>query len=301
MISDSIAMAFVAGALALLALAALGWKWRRVRGTTLLAAWWWSVGCVLSIATVEMAAALGADQSASWIGPARFAAAMTALCPAMAVLGAKRPQDRAWQFVVVTLLAVLSMPSLEWMFLGDMSEIHPARIAFLAILIAIATLNGLATRFWPSSLLTCFAQMALIAPHLTFSFGWLPGAWGPLTGLALLAAAWDLIDLDVPRSLPTGAPLDRVWLDFRDRYGAVWSLRIMQRMNASAAMYDWPVVLAWRGFVSRSDGTPVENVPPLVEESLRTLLRRFVSQAWIDTRMIRDGATEATRRSGYKR
>ena len=293
MICDTIAPAVAAGALALVALIGLGWQWPRVRGTTLAAAWWWSVGCVVTIATIEVAAALGGDQSGAWIGPARFAAAMTALCPAMAVLGAKRPQDRAWQFVVLTLLAVLSMPSLEYVFLGDMSEIHPARIAFLAILIAIATLNGLATRYWPSSLLTCVAQVALIAPHLTFSFAWLPGAWGPLAGLALLAAAWDLIDLDVPRSLPAAAPLDRVWLDFRDAYGAVWALRVMQRINASVVMYDWPVTLSWCGFISRTEGTSVESMPPAVEDSLRTLLRRFVSQVWIDARL--DGVDRKSR------
>jgi hypothetical protein len=242
----------------------------------------------MSIAALEVAVALQDNPAASWVAPARFAAAMTALCPAMALLGAKRPQDRAWQFVVLTLLGVLSMPSLEWLFLGRMSEIHPARVVFVVFLIAVAVLNGLATRYWLSSVLVCLAQIALVAPHLATNFDALTGARGPLAGLGLLTGAWGLVGLGAPRGRGAMTPLDRVWLDVRDWYGAVWGLRIVQRINASAAMYDWPVVLTWRGFVSRADGTPAEDVPPLVEESLRTLLRRFVAPAWIDARMIRD-------------
>jgi hypothetical protein len=89
--------------------------------------------------------------------------------------------------------------------------------------------------------------------------------------------------------------LDRVWLDFRDAFGAVWALRVMERMNAASTMYGWPVLLSWNGFSPRDDAPEVSPVPPTVEESLRTLLRRFVSPEWIDERMQASRANEHPR------
>ncbi len=83
--------------------------------------------------------------------------------------------------------------------------------------------------------------------------------------------------------MPRG--LDRVWLDFRDAFGAVWGLRVMERMNASAAMLGWPVTLSWQGFLANEPGAGNVETPQIVEDSLRTLLRRFVSPAWIDERL----------------
>ena len=80
--------------------------------------------------------------------------------------------------------------------------------------------------------------------------------------------------------------LDRAWLDFRDAFEAVWGLRVCERINASATMYDWPVTLAWRGFRSRAGGPASESIPQAVEESLRTLLRRFVDPPWLDARLL---------------
>ena len=47
----------------------------------------------------------------------------------------------------------------------------------------------------------------------------------------------------------------------------VWSLRVAERMNTSAAMYAWPVQLGWQGFRDR-EPDPVPAVVPaaVVEE-----------------------------------
>jgi hypothetical protein len=76
-----------------------------------------------------------------------------------------------------------------------------------------------------------------------------------------------------------------VWRDFRDSFGTVWGLRVMERMNASAKMYDWPVALEWSGFTNRDSSQGDVHPPAAVEDSLRTLLRRFVSPGWIDKRL----------------
>lgn len=280
--------------LTLSALAVLIGQWRQVRGTTLVACVGWSLACVLSVAAVELLAALGGQSSPSHasLQPLRFVAAMSVFCPPMALLGAKRPQDLPWQFVVLTLWVVLSLPGLEGLAFGGMEEVHPARAWFLGALVAVATLNSLCTRFWPSALLTCMAQIALVGPHLTPDRGGAFVGWAPLAGLALLVAAWALMAVGWPRPAVDGQPLDRVWRDFRDGYGAVWALRVMQRMNASSEMYDWPVTLGWRGFAERHQGSMPDAVPVAVDDSLRTLLRRFVSPEWIDARLAEPSAAQ---------
>lgn len=276
------------------AAAALLLRWPRLRGTTLVAVWAWSLVALGAIALSEILIGTAAEgPSANWSRPLRFAAAMGSFCPIMAMLGAKRPQDRAWQFIVLSLWGILSLPAFEWLLFTGVREIHPARFWFLIVLVGVGALNGLATRGWSSSLLYGLGQLALIAPFFPQAQTWLSGDRGAWPGLALLAAAWTLQALPRrPRS--GGTALDRVWLDFRDAFGVVWSLRVAERMNASASMYHWPVMLHWQGFVPRESAADTTEVPAAVEESLRSLLRRFVSPAWIDERLGRLRENQAT-------
>jgi hypothetical protein len=291
------ASAIAAGLISLAAVAVLTLHRAEVRGTTLAAAWSWSCVSLGAIAGAEILVGLGGGfLTQNGATALRFGAAMTSFCPIMALLGAKRPQDRGWQFIVLSLWVVLALPSFEWLMFGRIHEIHPARFWFLVILVGIGALNGIATRFWPSSLLYCLGQMALIAPYLPPTSAMLSDSAGPLLGLCLMTAAWTLLAAGWPRAVGNVPPLDRVWLDFRDAYGAAWSLRVAERMNASAALYEWPVTLGWRGFRRRDTHLQGEEVPAAVEESLRGLLRRFVSPEWFDLRLGRaerqNGATD---------
>jgi hypothetical protein len=271
-----------------------------LRGTTLVAPWAWSLVALATIAATEAAAGLWAEPKATWIAQARFAAAASTFCPLVALLGAKRPQSGPWQYVVLSLWVVLSLPSVEWLLFGGLREIHPARLTFLGILVALGLLCGLGTRFWPSSVLYAAGQLGLLAPFL----GLAPrpaSAPAPLLGFAAIVLAWLLLAVPWPPERKASAPLDRLWLDFRDALGTAWALRVAQRMNASAATYDWPVRLAWQGFVD-SEGEHAADVPRAVEDSFRALLGRFVSSEWIDSRFQQAtqdaGATEGSTASG---
>jgi hypothetical protein len=272
----------VASGVALAGLAALIWQRPKTRGTTLVAPWVWSLITLLTLTAAELLIAVSAASSPPWAPDLRFAAAMSTFCPTMALLGAKRPQNRAWQVIVLSLWAILCLPSIEWLLYGGVAEIHPARFSFLVILIVTGALNGLGTRRWPSSLLYCAGQVALTWPFF-FAQSTIVATLAPLVGTSAIVLAWLLVAAESPRakSVP---PLDQVWLDFRDAFGVVWALRVAERMNASARMYDWPVLLGWRGFYPRTS-PPGADVPRGVEESLRTLLRRFVSPDWIDARL----------------
>ena len=123
-----------------------------------------------------------------------------------------------------------------------------------------------------------------MAPFLFTTIASLPDSSAPLVGLTLIAASYAL-PMNTRRAHARSTGLDRVWLDFRGAYGLVWSLRVAERMNTSAAMYEWPVRLGWQGFCNREPSAGPVVVPEAVEESLRTLLRRFVSADWIDARI----------------
>jgi hypothetical protein len=276
-----------------LGLAALAWRTPSLRGTTLVAPWVWSIMSLLAIVAGELLIGLAGDSPPqSWVAPLRFAAAMSTFCPTMAVLGAKRPQDRGWQFIVLSLWVILSLPSFEWLLFSGIQEMHAARFWFLMILIGVGAINGLGTRFWPSSLAYGLGQMALVFSWLPDKQAWLAGANGPLLGVLLIVTAWLLLAAGFPRAGKPVRPPDRVWLDFRDAFGLVWSLRVVERIHASAAMHDWPVTLAWHGFQARHEGAAIEAMPEAVVESLRTLLRRFVSPAWIDARLAEPAADD---------
>jgi hypothetical protein len=161
-------------------------------------------------------------------------------------------------------------------------EIHPARLAFLLILVGIGALCGVGTRFWLSSLLFAVGQIAILSPLFAGTTLGAPSAM--LLGLAAFVLAWLLLTADWPPARKCASPLDRLWLDFRDALGAAWALRVAQRMNASAQMNGWPVWLGWNGFEPRQGGQ-AGQVPHAVEESFRAILGRFVSPQWIDARL----------------
>lgn len=260
---------------------------RPLRGTTLVAPWWWAVASSLAVTAAGGAALWPGWWPADWLPPLRFAAAVTTFCPGMAVLGAKRPQDAAWKFVVFSLWVVLAWPALEWMVRatarsGEPFEIHGVRGSFLLVLIGLGLWHTLPTRFWAASLAGCLAQLTLLADQLP-----LVRSLGVRPELGLVAAAlgvWLLV-----RGLwrrPAGAPsFELAWREFRDLFGALWALRVAERVNAAALTNRWPVRLSWQGF----EGDPVTVLSRDERRALRqvveNLLRRFVSPEWLAERL----------------
>jgi hypothetical protein len=130
--------------------------------------------------------------------------------------------------------------------------------------------------------------LVLLAPHSAWNVKWFTGVCCPVSGLALGVLAIVLTVLGVMPSRGPRQGLDHVWIDFRNLFGAVWGLRVAERVNASARMYDWKFQLTWHGFV-RDDGNPMDELPaeivPAVKQNIGTLLRRFVSPDWIANRL----------------
>jgi len=261
---------------------------RGLSGTTMLASWRWAVLSVIAVSVTE--ACLLATGGDATIGePIRYLAATTTFCPMVAVLGAKRPQHRAWQLIVISLWAVLALPAAEALAFhaGSRLDIRDARGAFLWILVLVGLANALPTRFAVPAIVCAVAQATLLSAHLPF----LNLSTGPATasiGLALMVTALALSFMKAAQRYDRATAENRVWLDFRDMFGAVWGLRVQQRINDIANLQDWNVRLGWGGLTGISR-EPVEIISDddrnALNRAFRTVLRRFVSREWIDKRL----------------
>ena len=138
-------------------------------------------------------------------------------------------------------------------------------------------LTYLPTRFGIVALLVAVGQVALL--------------WDLLPGLPALGTTdWRLMIAAICFAMATAAgmlarprnanhPFDARWLRFRDRFGAMWGLRVIERVNAAATMYGWPFSLTWTGFYFHDAESSWDDVSEEVEADLRqtvdNLLRRF--------------------------
>jgi len=263
--------------------------------TTLTIPWIWSVVALLSLACLNLGELPLLGLSPAALSHGRYAAAVLSFMPLMAVLGASRPRDRGWHVVTFGLLVILLLPSAEsWLYRpGQRLVIEGARAWFLVILVGLGPVNYGATRFRASSLAMAAAQVLLLEKLLPWPAS-LKGAvvWGNLgAGFAtplVLVAIWLARRPTAPASRKLEMPLDRVWLGFRDAYGMLWGLRVVERMGASARMYHWPVTLHWSGFSPTDEPGSEAPLDPQTAAQMaavfNNLLLRFVSEEWIAER-----------------
>lgn len=282
----------IASALTLLALAASLGILLLVRPaifeTTLVSAWWWTLVALVGWGGALLIAASGWASDRAWLALLRFAAISLSFCPLVALIGAKRPQHTAWNFVVVSLWAIVVLPAGEAFFLhpGRPVEMGDARGWFLWILILLGPINFVPTRHWLSALLLAGGQFLALSQHLLLVRRDL-FPQSAFVAFALITTAI-LVAWARRRSKLGTSPYDRLWLDFRDTFGLFWSLRVQERINAAAQQYDWPLVLTWSGFCDKTNHAPLAAIDPSIEPVLRAtlkgLLRRFVSNRWIAER-----------------
>lgn len=260
-------------AILLLGIALFGVK--KLRGTTLAAPCIWvaiSAICIAVLAFVQINAADSLGLSVF-----RFAVAASTLTPVMAVLGAKRPQDRGWQWVVLTLWLVIVWPAAQALAnpAGPRVELAPLWKMFVVGVIALGPFNYIATRNTTASLLTVVGQVLLFGEFLGFPEA---DAWDLTSALICFLLAAVVVILPAVTEIIVaencGTQTAR-WLQFRDCYGAFWGLRIMQRVNETAGLREWPVQLTWSGYEQVND-EPLNAMPIAeIDQTLDTLLRRF--------------------------
>lgn len=187
-------------------------------------------------------------------------------CASVAVLGARNPNAAAWQFVVCGLAGVLLLPLIESSVRDRPIDLSGVRWAFVCGLSVFASLNCLFTRLaFPTILVLVGGTLTFFIPKLTVGdpiviFGYFVGV---LCVWSAPAVGW-LGFWDRRRDQ---SPTNRLWLDFRDRYGAVWALRVIEQFNRSAANAGSETTMTWNGLNGVDDAVAYER--------LIALLKRF--------------------------
>jgi hypothetical protein len=280
----------------------------KFRGTTLVAPCLWAILSAFTIAVGDAWMRSNAAHQTTfcfWQPVIQYVSACTSFCPVMAVLGAKRPQDGPWQWIVLSLWIVLVLPALQFILLpaGPRFELFAAWKIFLIGLMSLGLLNWLPTKYWLAGCCFCAGQLALFwetlarMPAIGPLLSGTSNLWGSL-GSWLFFASFVLVTLISvlsTKGAPTDRPtlegpdnqgdlirLNRRWLEFRDRYGSFWGLRILQRVNQTAAICQWPVRLQWWGFEQLNRSDPIKNLTVTstqiseIDRTLNNLLRRFL-------------------------
>jgi hypothetical protein len=235
---------------------------RANRWTSLVHAVGWAVLAWLAWVGVIAIATVWPEMAAT----ARYGGLCLIGCAGVAVLGARRPGVEAWNFVVAGLLAVLLLVWAEGVLIGGELRWSPIRLIFLGGVLAVGVINYLPTR------------QALAALLLGTGCGLECGALGAGTG-ANWASVGDLVLSLVPwaalaaaRSRSATSELDRLWLDFRDRFGLVWGQRLREQFNRSMVHAGLPYQMGWRGIASLR-GTPQSDAEARL--ILASLMKRF--------------------------
>ena len=133
-----------------------------------MAPWAWAMAAVVFLGLVEtlvVASGWGRAVSQQTIA-IRWLAVCATFCPAMAQLGAKRPQDRGWQWIVLSLWGILVMPAGESLFLDRPLVVSSARSVFMWVLVGVGLVNMLPTRFGIAATIFAAAQVCLLMPYL---------------------------------------------------------------------------------------------------------------------------------------
>lgn len=260
---------------------------RLTEGTTLRDVLLWASLAYVGLLAGEFWDELHAGASTDAV---RFAACCLQLCPAMALLGVRRPHHRAWNVVVVSLWIVAVLPvGNEW--LGRPLTLHVARQWFMLAILVLGICNYLPTVFMVPVLVVGGLEVALLSGYLTqvmpagLQF---PDLSLPLLLLSMLFGGW-WIGLGLP-DRSARSVIDRVWLDFRDLYGGLWALRVQERVNAVAQQNRWPLRLTWGGIRHEATAAPMQNdLEQAVATTMVGIMRRFVSDPWLAARGIDQG------------
>ncbi|HET6883538.1 MAG TPA: hypothetical protein VFI31_25525 [Pirellulales bacterium] len=256
-----------------------------LRATTLTAPCLWAAASLLLL-TADVAATCAGEWPPGSLAAAHlnYLASVTCVTPFVALLGAKRPQNVAWQWIVLSLVGLLAFQDLRsWSIEAVAPSPHAAWCWLLAAIVVMQLFNYLPTRYAAAATLAAAGQVCLLADYLPL----VPGGptWLFPTGLAALSSAVLLAAMLSRRQRPGQDKRQAAWLNFRDAFGALWGLRVAERVNALAAEQTCVLRLTWHGFETAKSESPPECVATPEDNdrlwrALRSVLNRFVSDEW---------------------
>lgn len=248
--------------------------WQANRNTTLFQTIHWTAAAWAAWGLTIGAEPLGWSSEAACL--ARYLALCLTACAGVAVLGARRPGVGPWNFVLLGLLAVMLLPLAEGLIARGAMHLEGPRTVFLAGTLAVIVLNYVPTRLGLAALLLGLGgggQILLLrdGPEVPA----LLQKWEPIGNLLLAFAPWAGLERLARRPQPA-SEFDRIWLDFRDRFGLVWGQRLREQFNNAASHAGWLVVLRWQGLrILPGAELPAEAEQVAMIDALRALMKRF--------------------------
>jgi len=252
----------------------------RAWSSTLVAPLAWAV-----IALATIAGDVLAKLFVPWdyFSPLRYCAAAVVFCPLMALLGAKRPQSWAWQWVVVCLLVTLWLPAATSMAVhpGEPFVLPDLWRLMLAALLVMHVLNYLFTRHYFAMGCVVFGQFALLQEFLFPAFDPASAPTFHPIAAGCFALAGSIVWLQIRARRTQLAPDDpfadvnRRWWRFRDAYGGFWAIRVLQRINQTAEAANWPHRLSWQGWhvVARDKETDPDGNATMAQQATTAMDR----------------------------
>ena len=217
-----------------------------------------------------------------------YAAAVVALCPAIAVLGSRRPGTRVWTwFILIPLLFALGWPVITlWVQGSEVRglQLESPQLAGYLLVLVMGAGNYFGTRHTLAGLSYVIANTLLVLSSSSACPAWLSDRWwSRLLATGCMALAVVIAVRPASRTAVGLNRFDRLWLDFFDQFGVVWGRRIQDRVNFVAQKEGWPARLELHGVVWDSGPDPATEAR--IEHTFRWLLRRFVDPEWIDERL----------------
>ncbi len=266
---------------------------RSVRHTSLTVAAAWAIG-FQSILTVTTIATLAKSRVPLGIlDQLWYLTAVSALCPFVAVLGARRGRLLEWScFIVLPLIVVLEWPALAQVtrcWHGQRLELEtPALIGFAFVLV-MALGQFLGTRY-PMSILSWMVAWGKVGWSLRSSAAVLLVDRNADQRIAVffLLQFWLAVAFETWRRPITTSGWNRVWTDYLNSFGNLWALRLMARVNEVARRDNWPWTLTDTGLTPVDPQNALAGDPmadPRVDQIFRWLLKPFVDPEWIDERL----------------
>jgi hypothetical protein len=270
------------------------------RGSTAVPATLWAIAACLSLAIDAGLRASGAVSQPSAAASLRMVTAALSLCPAMSLLGAKRPQHGVWQFIVAALALILLLPALATALVrpDSVPDAHLLGRGFLVVLSLVGWLNFVTTRHGPAATLVTLGQLVVVRGFLPLidsepAFPPTASTAAPMAalidclGICLAAAGGLLAVISSTRRRPALAPegtfaaaVEPAFLGFRETLGAAWTLRVAERFDVIAASRGWPCRLHFDG-IHPADA-PIDGPWQRdAQRALGALLQRFVSTQWL--------------------
>jgi hypothetical protein len=275
--------------------------WQAVRGTALRPALVWAF-LALGLAVIAQTIALAEPLARGRPLTERFTylSVLTLLAALGSVLNARTPGGKAWAGLMALLIVVLLIPWLE-----DQTRLRRASALaqlqldapwsiFYGLLVVVAVTNYLPTRFGLAALTL---TVLFVLEYLALSpLGWPPArraviwswvAW--VLGLSVWIARWN-----AHRGPAASSSCEKLWFWFRDNWGVVWALRVLERFNRAAEVSRWPVRLTWFGLmpVTGQEGAGAPPSPDETDATFRNLMKRF-ADSWRLDEVTQSGSPHA--------